>query len=92
MMMRTLIKAAAIASAVLGGLAAVPAAAQGRHDRGGYDNSYSDNARWDGNRGNGYDRGRSYRRDRDDEGRGYRRDRDDDRGRHHHRHRGWSDR
>lgn len=86
-MMRTLIKAAAIASAVLGGLAAAPAAAQGRHDRGGYDNDYrGDSSRWGGDRGDRYDRGRSYRRDRDDDGRGYRRhrDRDDDGGRHRH--------
>jgi hypothetical protein len=80
--MRKSIKAAILATFILGGLAAAPAAARERYDRGGYDNSYREQSRWDRDRGDRHDRGRSWRRDRDDDRRGYRRDRDDS-GRHH---------
>jgi len=88
-MMRNFLKAAMVATAVLGGLAAAaPAAAQGRYDRGGYDNDYrGEQSRWNRHRGDRYDRGHSWRRDRDDDRRHSRRDRyddDDNGGRHRH--------
>ena len=88
-MMKSLMKAAALAVIAASGIAAAPAAAHGRYDRGGYENDdrsdYRDNSsRWNRDRDDRYENGRSWRRDRDDYGREHRRDR--------HRHWGWRDR
>jgi len=83
-MIGNMMKAATIAAAMLGGLAATPAAAQRGYDRGGYENNYREQSRRGGDRDDRYDRRRHWR-DRDDRGRGNGRNRyDDDRGRRHH--------